>query len=137
MSAADTPRAKTRLEAITDLGALGAVVHFVGYLGCLALCLALIEAGLRDELMALIAGMERFARAWIGDGVADLLNKAGNEDGGFTILGFNAATLGSAYLVTKLLSPPRILLTLAVTPLVARRLRKEPVPVPADEQPPG
>ncbi len=137
MSAADMPRARTRLEAITDLGALGAVIHFVGYLGCMALCLVLIEFGLRDELMALIAAMERFARTWIGDGVADLLGKAGSEDGSFTILGFNAATLGSAYLVTKLLSPPRILLTLAVTPLVARRLRKEPVPVPANEPPPG
>lgn len=137
MSDTASPRAKTRLEQLTDLGTLGALVHFAGYLCCLALCLALIEAGFRDELMGLVGSIERFARTWIGDGVANLLAKAGSENGSFTILGFDAATLGGAYLVTKLLSPPRILLTLAITPLVARRIRKEPGPMPADEQPPG
>ena len=42
--------------------------------------------------------------------------------------GGDASTLVAAYLATKLLTIPRAVLTLAVTPVLAKRLGKAPTP---------
>ena len=121
---AAAPPVRSRLEQLSDLGRLGAVVHFAGYLACLAVCCVLVELGFREEVHTAIGAAERIARAHVSTWLADKLSMARAEDGGVTLLGLNLATLGSAYVVTKVLSVPRILLTLAVTPAIARRLER-------------
>ncbi len=116
---------RSRFEQLTDLGRLGAVVHFVGYLACLAGCLLLVELGFKEEVHTAIGTAERFARAHLSVWLADKLSMAGSGEGSVTLLGLNLATLGSAYIVTKVLSVPRILLTLAITPAIARRLQRD------------
>jgi hypothetical protein len=118
------PPERSRLQQLTDLGRLGAVVHFAGYVVCLGACLLLVELGFKREILDAIAAMERFARAHVSAWIADKLSLASAGDAGVQVLGFDLATLGSAYLVTKMLSVPRIFVTLAITPPIARRLER-------------
>ncbi len=115
---------RSRLEQLTDLGRLGAIVHFAGYLACLAVCLVLVELGFKEEVQHAIGAAERFCRTHVSVWLADKLSMARAGEGGTTLLGLNVATLGSAYIVTKVLSVPRMLLTLAITPAIARRLER-------------
>jgi hypothetical protein len=48
----------------------------------------------------------------------------------------SAGTLGAAYIATKLTQPLRILATVALTPLVAKVVRRRPAESPADDQAP-
>jgi len=122
----------SRMQKLLALGKLGAVVHFVCYLLCIAIFTLLIELGFRDPIMAGLAWLEGFARAHLGTWLADKLAAA--SDGGMTLFGMSLATLGGAVVATKVLSIPRMMLTAAITPAIARRLAARSR---SEEAPPG
>lgn len=78
-------------DRLAELGTLGAVVHLVGFAACMIAMGAGIRFGLLDAWPWLAERLPADATTWIG-----------------------------AYALTKVLSLPRIGVTLAVTPVVAR-----------------
>ncbi len=88
-----TPSESSTWKArIEALGTLGLIVHLSGFALCMVVFFSLISMGLQDRV------------PWVRDQAA---------------LG-SGATLAVAYALTQALKPARILLTLALTPVLAR-----------------
>ena len=91
-------------ERLAALGTIGLVVHFSVFFTCIGL----MAVGIRYGLLELIP--------WLAER-----------------LPADATTLVGAYALSKVLTIPRLALTCAVTPVVARVLGREGTPTPTPE----
>lgn len=106
-------------EKLAPYGKLGLFVYLGTTCISMIVFLTLLNLGFRDTVIGWIGASENFARAYVGVGIADFIARTGNVSGGST-------TVVAAYVITKLLQVPRIMLTVAITPVIARFLRREP-----------
>ncbi len=104
---------------LAPYGKLGLFVYLGTTCVSMIVFLTLLNLGFRESIIGWIGATEHFARAHVGTGVADFIARSGNVSGGST-------TLVAAYVITKLIQVPRIMLTVAITPVIARLLRREP-----------
>ena len=102
-----------RMKALFEAyGRLAVVLHFTVWFACIGLCTALVHLGLGATLPGVLESAAVPGAAWMADH-----------------LGAFGLALTGGYAITQLLKLPRIALTLALTPVLARRLGQAPAAV--------